>query len=148
MIWLIYWWMMASSIFLSLLKTGKLMKVVYSYFFQEIPIRSCIWLQKIWQLYVPLVVVLSLTSKFDWTLDDIRIEKIISDIVPSCNPVQCQGKLTMQTWENDENANIGPKLGIVPSYHPMQFKGTLMNQTLAQIWAAEILFVGFTSTRR
>ena len=35
------------------------------------------------------------------------------DIVPSCEPVQYQGKLMMQPWE----------------MNPMQFKGKLMNQT-------------------
>ena len=29
------------------------------------------------------------------------------DIVPSCNLVQHQGKLMMQTRENDENSNFG-----------------------------------------
>ena len=32
------------------------------------------------------------------------------DIVPSCNPVQYQGKLMMQTWENGKNLNLGPIL--------------------------------------
>ena len=30
------------------------------------------------------------------------------DIVPSYNPVQYQGKLMMQTWENGENPNFWP----------------------------------------
>ena len=33
------------------------------------------------------------------------------DIIPSWNPVQYEGKLMMQTWENDENPNFGlPKI--------------------------------------
>ena len=32
------------------------------------------------------------------------------DFVPSYNPVQYQGKLMMQTWENEENPNLGPNL--------------------------------------
>ena len=30
------------------------------------------------------------------------------DIVPCCNPVQYQGNLIMQTWENDKN--LGPPI--------------------------------------
>ena len=33
------------------------------------------------------------------------------DIVPSCNPVQYKGKLTMQTWENGKKLISGPILG-------------------------------------
>ena len=33
------------------------------------------------------------------------------DIAPSCNPVQYQGKLMMQTWENGEKPNFGPNFG-------------------------------------
>ena len=32
------------------------------------------------------------------------------DIVPSCNPVQYQGKLILQSWENGENLILGPIL--------------------------------------
>ena len=60
------------------------------------------------------------------------------DIVLSYNPVQYQGKLMMQTWENDKKLNFGSQifffcffvsLDRVPSYHPMQFKEKLINQT-------------------
>ena len=90
------------------------------------------------------------------------------DIVPSCNPVQYQEKLMIQTWENVEKSNFGSNFGpknvlrefylyyeldIVPSYHPMQFKRKLMKETwendknpilrlilvrLTQIWASNI----------
>ena len=30
------------------------------------------------------------------------------DIAPSCNPVQYQEKLMMQTWENGEKPKFGP----------------------------------------
>ena len=33
------------------------------------------------------------------------------DIVSSCNPVQYQGKLIMQTWENGEKPNFRPNFG-------------------------------------
>ena len=33
------------------------------------------------------------------------------DIVQSCNPVQYQGKLMMQTWENDGKPIDGPNFG-------------------------------------
>ena len=33
------------------------------------------------------------------------------DIVPSCNLVQYQGKLTMQPCENNKNPNFRPNLG-------------------------------------
>ena len=33
------------------------------------------------------------------------------DIVSSCNPVQYQGKLIMQTWENGEKPNVRPNFG-------------------------------------
>ena len=36
------------------------------------------------------------------------------DIVPSCNPVQYQGKLMMQTWENGKNPNFGPHFPLPP----------------------------------
>ena len=32
------------------------------------------------------------------------------DIVPSCNPVQYQGKLVLQTWENGGRLILGPIL--------------------------------------
>ena len=35
----------------------------------------------------------------------------MSDIVPSCNAGQYQGKLMMQIWENGENQNFGPTFG-------------------------------------
>ena len=71
---------------------------------------------------------LNKTSKFEWTLDNNRIEKIILapiyapiffwrfqfyqmfDIVPSCNIVQYQGKLMMQPWENGKNPNFESNL--------------------------------------
>ena len=37
-------------------------------------------------------------------------------IVPSCNPVQYQGKLMMKTWENDEKPNFGPNFGPQKSF--------------------------------
>ena len=33
------------------------------------------------------------------------------DIVPSCNPVQYQEKLMIQTWENVEKSNFGSNFG-------------------------------------
>ena len=57
------------------------------------------------------------TSKFEWTLDNIRIKKII--LVPiwstksffgGCNLVNIE-KIMMQPWENDKNTNFGPNLG-------------------------------------
>ena len=64
------------------------------------------------------------------------------DIVPSCNPVQYQGKLIMQTRENGEKPNFGNNFGsqkfefylhymlhTVTGYHHMKFKGNLMIQT-------------------
>ena len=57
------------------------------------------------------------TSKSEWTLGNIRIEKII--LVPiwstesffgGCNLVNIK-KLMMQPWENDKNTNFGPNLG-------------------------------------
>ena len=43
------------------------------------------------------------------------------DIVPSCNPMQYQGKLMIQTWENGENVILGPILAC-----------------LARIWAPDL----------
>ena len=37
---------------------------------------------------------------------------LMLNTVPSCHPVQYQGKLTMQTWENGENPNFGPNFGL------------------------------------
>ena len=57
------------------------------------------------------------------------------DIVPSCNPVQYQGKLMIQSWQYGKKPNIGPPelfswvLSLLPSYHPTQFQGKRMNQT-------------------
>ena len=58
------------------------------------------------------------TSKFEWTLDNIRIEKII--LVPNwstksffggCNLVNIE-KIMMQPYENDKNTYFGPNLGV------------------------------------
>ena len=57
------------------------------------------------------------TSKFEWTLGNIGIEKII--LVPiwstknffgGCSLVSIK-KLMMQSWENDKNPNFRPNLG-------------------------------------
>ena len=83
------------------------------------------------------------TSKFNWRPDDIRIEKIILDvlevfaiffwsfqlyykldIVPSCNPVQYQGKLMMQTWENGENSNFELNFGPLNFFLSVSFIST------------------------
>ena len=32
--------------------------------------------------------------------------------VPSCNPLQYQGKIIMQTWDNDKKPNFGPYFGL------------------------------------
>ena len=98
-----------------------------------------------------------LTSKFEWTLDNIRIEKIISAqildkekkifeisallAVRQCPKLQSWAILG-KCWENDKNPTLilnpiwglrnlfqGFYLDNVWSYHPMQFPGKLMNQT-------------------
>ena len=86
------------------------------------------------------------TSTYGWTLDDIRIEKIISapiwafctfylyyylDIVPSYHPMQFKGKLMNQTWGKSKKPNFGPNFGLFwPKFGlPKNF------------------LVGFTSTR-
>ena len=63
-------------------------------------------------------------NKFEWTLNNSKMEKIIStpiwatnfvfcslSIVPNCSLVQYQGKILMQPWENSKNPNFGPNLG-------------------------------------
>ena len=40
-----------------------------------------------------------------------KIFPLLIDIVPSFNAVQYQGKLMIQTWENDEKPNFTPKFG-------------------------------------
>ena len=50
-------------------------------------------------------------NKFEWVLNDIRIEKTIFFLgfnSTSCNLLQYQGKLMMQPWKNDKNTNFGP----------------------------------------
>ena len=50
-------------------------------------------------------------------------------IASKCNPVQYQGKLMMQTWENGKNPNFEcSKFLLVPSHHPMQVPEKLTNQ--------------------
>ena len=82
-------------------------------------------------------------------------------IVPSCNPVQHQGKLMIQISENGKNPNFGPQKFLTVRQCSMQFKGKLMNQTwkncekpnlglgpgpFGPYLGPKILFVGFTST--
>ena len=50
-------------------------------------------------------------NKFEWVLNDIRIEKTIFFLgfnSTSCNLLQYQGKLMMQPWKNDKNTHFGP----------------------------------------
>ena len=50
------------------------------------------------------------------------------DIVSNCNPVQYQGKLMMQTWENGEKLKFGPNFAPsptpLPKYFPVSFTYT------------------------
>ena len=98
-------------------------------------------------------------TKFEWTIDNIRVEKIISapisatiffwrvqfyymlNTVPSCNLLKCQKNIMIQPWENGKNPNFGPSFGpwrffhgfyqywYLSSYHPMQFPEKLMGRT-------------------
>ena len=38
------------------------------------------------------------------------------DIVSSCNPVQYQGKVIMQTWENGKDPNLEPNYGLQKNF--------------------------------
>ena len=90
------------------------------------------------------------TSKFEWTLNDIRIEKTISPPIwatklclkvsplldvrhcpklQSCPISRKTYDATLRKWQTF--FMVLPLLVVrhVPSYHPIQFQGKLMNQT-------------------
>ena len=83
-----------------------------------------------------------ITCKFEWTFNNIWIQKIIPDpiwarniflflwgftstrlgIVPSCNLVQYQGKLMNQTLKNDKKPYFGPDFDLFdPNVGPKKF---------------------------